>query len=108
MGVLDTTSEATKQTDIDEILGFLASLEKVLPSEKSMKQNLMDNKVYNEYNMEELQHSFSYVSCKSLEPQQNISHPYSFFRLTGRNSLEVYFQGCQDLMKPYWSMILSI
>ena len=29
MGILDTTSEATKQTDIDEILGFLASLEKV-------------------------------------------------------------------------------
>ena len=29
MGILDTTSESTKQSDIDEILGFLAALEKV-------------------------------------------------------------------------------
>ena len=62
MGILDTTSEATKQTDIDEILGFLASLEKVLPTEKDMKENLIENRVYNEYNVEELQASFGYVS----------------------------------------------
>ena len=30
MGILDTTSEATKQTDVDEILGFLASLDRVI------------------------------------------------------------------------------
>ena len=30
MGILDTTTESTKQADIDEILGFLAALEKVL------------------------------------------------------------------------------
>ena len=29
MGILDTSSETTKQSDIDEILGFLAALEKV-------------------------------------------------------------------------------
>ena len=29
MGILDTSSEASKQSDIDEILGFLAALEKV-------------------------------------------------------------------------------
>ncbi len=29
MGILDTSSESTKQSDIDEILGFLAALEKV-------------------------------------------------------------------------------
>ena len=29
MGILDTFSEGAKQADIDEILGFLASLEKV-------------------------------------------------------------------------------
>ena len=29
MGILDATSEKAKQTDIDEILGFLAALEKV-------------------------------------------------------------------------------
>ncbi len=29
MGILDTSTESTKQSDIDEILGFLAALEKV-------------------------------------------------------------------------------
>lgn len=29
MGILDTSSETSKQSDIDEILGFLAALEKV-------------------------------------------------------------------------------
>ena len=29
MGILDTSSEANKKADIDEILGFLAALEKV-------------------------------------------------------------------------------
>ena len=29
MGILDTSSESSKQSDIDEILGFLAALEKV-------------------------------------------------------------------------------
>jgi hypothetical protein len=29
MGILDTYSDGAKQADIDEILGFLASLEKV-------------------------------------------------------------------------------
>jgi hypothetical protein len=29
MGILDSTSEKSKQADIDEILGFLAALEKV-------------------------------------------------------------------------------
>ena len=29
MGILDTFSEGAKQADVDEILGFLASLEKV-------------------------------------------------------------------------------
>jgi hypothetical protein len=29
MGILDTASETAKQQDIDEILGFLAALEKV-------------------------------------------------------------------------------
>lgn len=29
MGILDTASEKAKQQDIDEILGFLAALEKV-------------------------------------------------------------------------------
>ena len=29
MGILDTTSEESKQADIDEILGFLTALEKV-------------------------------------------------------------------------------
>jgi hypothetical protein len=29
MGLLDTSSEAAKQADVDEILGFLAALEKV-------------------------------------------------------------------------------
>ena len=30
MGILDTSTESAKQSDIDEILGFLAALEKVL------------------------------------------------------------------------------
>ena len=30
MGILDTYSDGAKQADIDEILGFLASLEKVI------------------------------------------------------------------------------
>ena len=30
MGILDTSTESTKQSDIDEILGFLAALEKVI------------------------------------------------------------------------------
>ena len=29
MGILDTSTESAKQSDIDEILGFLAALEKV-------------------------------------------------------------------------------
>jgi len=29
MGILDTSTETSKQSDIDEILGFLAALEKV-------------------------------------------------------------------------------
>ena len=29
MGILDTSTESSKQADIDEILGFLAALEKV-------------------------------------------------------------------------------
>jgi hypothetical protein len=34
----------------------------VLPSEKEMKQDLMNNAIYNEYNVEELESTFSYVS----------------------------------------------
>ena len=34
----------------------------VLPSEKEIKQNLMNNDVYNEYNLEELESSFKFVS----------------------------------------------
>ena len=30
MGILDTSSETSKQSDMDEILGFLAALEKVV------------------------------------------------------------------------------
>ena len=30
MGILDTFSDGAKQADIDEILGFLASIDKVL------------------------------------------------------------------------------
>ena len=30
MGILDTSTESTKQSDIDEILGFLAALEKFM------------------------------------------------------------------------------
>ena len=30
MGILDTSSETSKQSDMDEILGFLAALEKVI------------------------------------------------------------------------------
>lgn len=66
MGILDTSTEATKQSDIDEILGFLAALEKVLPSEKEMKQNLMNNAIYNEYNVEELETSFRYINWNML------------------------------------------
>ena len=36
----------------------------VLPSEKEMKQDLMNNAIYNEYNVEELESSFRYVSCQ--------------------------------------------
>ena len=98
MGILDTYSDGAKQADIDEILGFLASLEKVgrlklftrleignkdkvllyflfnnceflkifslkvLPSEKDLKRSLMNNAIYNEYTVDELQASFGYVS----------------------------------------------
>ena len=34
----------------------------VLPSEKEMKQDLMNNAIYNEYNLEELETTFRYVS----------------------------------------------
>ena len=33
----------------------------MLPSEKEMKQDLMNNAIYNEYNVEELQTTFRYV-----------------------------------------------
>ena len=38
MGILDTFSDGAKQADIDEILGFLASIDKV--SNESSKLNL--------------------------------------------------------------------
>ena len=48
----------------------------VLPSEKEMKQDLMNNAIYNEYNVEELESSFRYVSCQK---KTYISHTiYNF------------------------------
>ena len=38
----------------------------VLPSEKEMKQDLMNNAIYNEYNVEELQTTFRYVRGKEI------------------------------------------
>ena len=34
----------------------------VLPSEKEMKRDLMNNAIYNEYNLQELEATFTYVS----------------------------------------------
>ena len=44
------------------ILLFLRFFQ-VLPSEKQMKRNLMKNAIYNEYNVDELETSFKFVSC---------------------------------------------
>ena len=38
------------------------SLFQVLPSEKDLKRSLMNNAIYNEYTVDELQASFGYVS----------------------------------------------
>ena len=108
MGILDTTSEATKQTDIDEILGFLASLEKVLPTEKDMKENLIENRVYNEYNVEELQASFGYVSDLLCQVYLVEMFTYIFaFRSIGRVFWEGCFQTRCPLTKSYLCMTPS-
>jgi hypothetical protein len=39
MGILDTSTETSKQSDIDEILGFLAALEKVRNSDQNKGYN---------------------------------------------------------------------
>ncbi len=41
-------------------------LNQVLPSEKEMKQNLMSNSVYNEYNLEDMEASFKFVSSPTF------------------------------------------
>ena len=38
----------------------------MLPSEKEMKQDLMNNAIYNEYNVEELESTFTYVRQNSI------------------------------------------
>ena len=48
----------------------------VLPSEKEMKQDLMNNAIYNEYNVEELQTTFRYVRGNEKYCLSQHSHNY--------------------------------
>ena len=105
MGILNAASELNKQEEIDEILGFLTALEKVkkkldqtkignkcffslkaVPSEKKIKQNLMNNEVYNEYNLEELENSFRFVSWINCNGNKL---PLQFIQTAGESEFEV-------------------
>ena len=64
----------------------------VLPTEKEMKQDLMNNAIYNEYNVEELETSFRYVGSPMLGKNRN---GYKLLRIVFCSSIgECYWAAC--------------
>ena len=56
----------------------------VLPSEKEMKQDLMNNAIYNEYNVEELQTTFRYVRKRNTVCRSTHTITFYHFRSIGK------------------------
>lgn len=64
--ILNNYSQPFKQSTTDEIVGFVAALTKMIPGHAAEQQDSRNNKIYNKYNIAELQSSFRYVDWRLL------------------------------------------
>ena len=86
----------------------------VLPSEKEMKQDLMKNAIYNEYNVEELQTTFRYVrntlipGRKSSLLSQHLHNYIHLFRSIGKCCSADFFRNHLNHMTCLLSTIRHI
>jgi len=64
--ILDNYSQPLKQSTTEEIVGFVAALTKLVPSRAEEREEISSNRIYNTYNIAELQSSFRYIDWKTL------------------------------------------